>query len=388
MYINLASIKPVVITYIITDLGTGGAEKMLYHLLSKISRLHFQPIVISLMDKGTLGDRIEKLGISVYTIGMKRGVPTPATFLRLVAILRHLKPDIIQGWMYHGNLAAQLAKFFSLQKIPVIWSIHHSIASLSLEKKMTRAIIKLGAITSRFTQGIVFVSKNSKAQHEALGYPANLNFIIPNGFDTSLFQPSEEAKLKLREELNLSEESFLIGLIGRYHPMKDHANFLKASALLAKKIPSIHYVIVGTDADCNNQILLNLIQELGISNQVHLLGERSDIPTITAALDILALSSAYGEAFPLVVGEAMSCCVPCVVTDVGDSAWIVGDTGRVVPPRDADALANAWEELILLSKDERKALGKLARARILEFFSLDFVIKQYENLYESIAEKL
>jgi glycosyltransferase involved in cell wall biosynthesis len=132
--------------------------------------------------------------------------------------------------------------------------------------------------------------------------------------------------------------------------------------------------------------LVEQIAQLNIQDRVHLLGARNDISRLTAALDICSLSSAYGEAFPLVIGEAMSCGVPCVVTDVGDSAWIVGDTGRVVPPKNAPALAEAWQELIELDPQDREKLGKMARKRVIEDFSIELIVDRYEEVYESLAQ--
>lgn len=376
-----------VVIYIITGLSTGGAEVMLCNLLSKINRKRFSPVVLSLMDRGTLGDRLEVLGIPLHTIGIKPEMLTPVAIWRLINIVHQLKPDLIQGWMYHGNLAAQFASVFCSQKPPVLWSIHHSISSLTSEKKMTIAIIKLGTQLSKLTKSTVFVSRTSKSQHETLGYSSKNSCVIPNGIDISLFIPSFEAKLSVRKELDLPENTILIGLICRYHPMKDHANFLQAAALLSKNRPNIHFLLVGTEVNRENQTLQQLIQELGFFNHVHLLGERRDISRLTAALDILSSSSAYGEAFPLVVGEAMSCGVPCVVTDVGDSGWIVGNTGRVVPPRNPEALANACQELIDIGSEGRETLGKAARAKISEHFALGTVVAQYEALYESVLSQ-
>jgi glycosyltransferase involved in cell wall biosynthesis len=375
--------KKVSIIYITTGLSTGGAERMLYNLLSKINRQRFSPAVVSLMDRGTWGDHIESLGIPVYTMGMKPGIATPAAIWKFLRLVRQLQPDLIQGWMYHANLAAQLASGLSVLKTPVVWSIHHSISSLESEKSLTVKIIKLCAYLSWLTAKVVFVSEASKLQHEALGYNRQNNCVIPNGFDTSLFVPSLEEKLAVKAELGLAEKTMIIGVIGRYHPMKDHANFLQAAALLLKTYPDVHFLLIGTGVDRQNTSLIKLIQDLKLGARLHLLGERTDIPRLTAALDISTLASAYGEAFPLVVGEAMSCAVPCVVTDVGDSAWIVSNTGKVVPPKNAEALATAWKELIALDGEERETLGKSARARIVEFFSLDSVVTQYHKLYES-----
>ncbi|NEO47728.1 MAG: glycosyltransferase [Moorea sp. SIO4A3] len=373
------------ILYLTTGVSIGGAELMLYHLLSKINRNRFSPVVLSLMGRDTLGDRIESLGIPVEHIGLEPGkVPSLKALSSLINTVNTLKPDLIQGWMYHGNIAAKLASSFYNHKIPLLWSIHHSIYSLSYENKMTASLIKSGAIISKFIQGICFVSNQSKLQHEALGYSSQNSCVIPNGFDTSLFKPSLEARAAFRSELGLSEQSVLIGLIGRYHPMKDHPNFIRAASLLVKEFPDVHFIMVGTEVDQDNNFLSSLIQDLGLSNHIHLLGERSDIPRVTAALDINTLASAYGEAFPLVIGEAMSSCVPCVVTDVGDSAWIVGNTGRVVPPRNSETLARAWKELILIGNEGRKALGKAARSRIIDSFSINSVVAQYESLYELI----
>lgn len=376
------------ILYITTGLYTGGAERMLYNLLTKINQQRFEPVVVSLINRGTWGDHIEKLGIPIYTLGMKQGsLPTPAIILRLHRIIHQIQPDLIQGWMYHGNLAALLAESLASRNIPVIWNIQHSMYSLKYEKQMTQYIIRLGAQLSKKPRSIVFVSQIGKKQHEAIGFYSKNGCVIPNASDNSLFVPSTEAKYSVRTELGLSEDSFLIGKFARFHPMKDHVNFLKAAAILVKKRQNVHFLLAGTQVERDNSELQQLIENLGISQQVHLLGERRDMPRLTAALNILTVASAFGEAFPLVIGEAMSCGVPCVVTDVGDSTWIVSNTGRSVPPKHPQALANAWQELIELSTHEREALGQAARARIMEHFSLQSVVNQYEELYEQALNK-
>jgi glycosyltransferase involved in cell wall biosynthesis len=387
---NQLLFKKTVILHIITGLYTGGAEIMLYNLLAKTNRQKYEPVVISLMDQGTLGEKIIQLGVPVYTLGLDFGKPSFQAIIKLIKLVKQIQPQLIQGWMYHGNFAAQSVKFLTGIKIPIIWGIHHSINSLASEKKLTQFLIKLGVITSSKVESIIFVSSQSKLQHEKLGYSPAKSVVIPNGFDLDLFQPSQTARICLRKELNLAADTIIIGSIARYHPMKDHANFLQAAALLLAKVPNVnvHFVLVGTGIDRNNQTLNNLINNLALKNQVHLLGERRDIQNITPGFDIMTSASAYGEAFPLVIGEAMSCGVPCVVTDVGDSAWLVGEIGKIVPPKDAQALANAWQELIGLSQSERKTLGQAARVKIQQLFSLEAIVSQYENLYEqAIAVK-
>jgi glycosyltransferase involved in cell wall biosynthesis len=376
------------IVYTIVGLTTGGAEIMLYRILSRINRDRFSPYVVCLMDRGTLGDRIEALGIPVYTLGMKTGgIPTPNVIWKLVKIVREIQPDLIQGWMHHGNLAAIFARLFLSTKIPVFWDIQGTVYSLKLEKNMTAAIIKLSAYISRFASKVIHVSHVGKNQHEALGYDKNNGCVIFNAVDTSLFVPSETARAEIRRELGLPENAFLIGLVCRYHPMKDHANFLQAAALLLKEYPDIHFVMVGTGVVKENQTLYQPIEQLGISHRTHLLGERSDMPRVTAALDIASSASAYGEGCPLIVGEAMSCSVSCTVTDVGDSKRIVGNTGWVVPPKNPQALMKAWQESIELGSEGREKLGKAARSRIIECFSLESIVAEYEKLYETAMTK-
>ncbi|MHB8170314.1 MAG: glycosyltransferase family 4 protein [Thermincolia bacterium] len=374
------------IVHLITDLFTGGAEMMLYKLLSSMDRDRFDPIVVSLTEGGSIQERIESLDIPVYSVAMRPGLPTPVAALRLVRLIKRMHPDIIQGWMYHGNLAAQMAATFLPSPVPVIWNVRQSLYQLSNEKLMTAAIIRLGAKLSGLPSKIINNSKTSAIQHEQVGYWKDKWVIIPNGFDINWFIPSDEVRTTIRSELGLPYNALLIGLIGRYHAMKDHANFFQAAALLLKSISDIHFILAGRDVDDNNIALVQQIADLSISANVHLLGERSDVARLTAALDI-ASSSSYSEAFPNVIGEAMSCGVPCVVTDVGDSAWIVGETGMVVPPRNSEALAHAWKELIDLGLEGRRALGIAARERIIKYFSLSSVVEQYEALYENLLNK-
>lgn len=371
------------ILHIINDLSVGGAEMMLYKLLSGINRERFDPTVISLIDRGKLRDSIEALGIPVHTASMKPGRPTPASILRLVRMTRRLKPDLIQGWMYHSCLAGQLANMFGARKTPVLWGIHCSDMCSTTEKKMTLAMVRLCAPLSRLPARIVFVSQSSLSQHKNFGYHVEKSSVLPNGIDTQLFAPSAAARLSVRSELGLPENAFLIGLVGRYHPMKDHNSFLQAAALLLQDYPDAHFLLIGRGVNSENETLYRAIRELGLLKHIHLLGERTDTPRLSAALDIFTLSSSYGESFPNVIGEAMACGVPCVVTDVGDAAWIVGETGRVVPRKDPEALAQGWRDLIALGAEGRKTLGRAARLRVIEHFPLESVVAQYEALYEN-----
>ncbi|HAC66280.1 MAG TPA: glycoside hydrolase [Cyanothece sp. UBA12306] len=361
---------------------------MLYKLLSRINIDRFEPVVISLIDGGPLAEQISALDIPVYSIAMNSRKVTIQGIWRLINLVWQIKPDVIQGWMYHGNLVAQILSILSFKPVPVIWNIRHSVYSLEYEKPRTATIIKLLAKLSSFPKTIIYVSQTSVNQHEQLGYKASKSVMIPNGFNTDVFIPSTDARQKLRQELGLTENALIIGLIARYHPMKDHANFLKAAAILLKEIPDVYFLLVGTGLEEENPNFVALLTDLNLTNEknFYFLGERQDIPYITAGLDISSLVSAWGEGFPNVIGEAMACGIPCVVTDVGDSASIVGDTGKIVPPKQPELLAKAWQELIELGVENRKNLSQKARRRIIELFSLELIVNRYEMLYDQCQE--
>lgn len=372
------------VVHIITGLSIGGAEMMLYKLLCATDRTNFDPAVVSLRDRGALGKKIEDLGIAVYTLGINPVCPTPSAFWRLVKLVRRLQPHIIQGWMYHANLAALLAGRFAPNRPPVLWNIRHS-PDLKNEKRMTKIMINLGALLSPYPVGILYNSQASARRHKLIGYNTERELIIPNGFDCSRLKPSSYMRLWLRQRLGLDENTVLIGLLARYHPMKDHANFLRAAGKLADNFPDVHFVLAGRDADESNRDLMKMVKDCRLAGRVHLLGEQTDLPEITAGLDIVSLSSAWGEGFPNVIGEAMLCGVPCVVTDVGDSPRVVGNTGIVVPPRDSGALVAAWKALIDTGPEGREQLGKAARKRIVEHFSLPQIASLYESFYRNVA---
>jgi glycosyltransferase involved in cell wall biosynthesis len=373
------------VLHIINDLSVGGAEMMLYKFLSGADFSSYSPTVISLGRRSKLDARIEALGVPVYHIGMRPSkLPTRRQLWQLVSAVHRIKPQLIQGWMYHGCLAAELSRAVAARQAPVVWSIHSCNNDLTLEKRLTVTFIRLCRRLSARATKIIYVSEESRRQHEAMGYCARNSRVIPNGFDMTSFAPSTEARASVRAELGVSEDHLLIGLVGRFHPMKDHINFLLAATMLSKEFPASQFLLVGREVDAGNHVLRRHVAAWGLEGRAHLLGERNDIPRLIAASDISSLSSSYGESFPLVVGEAMACGVPCVVTDVGDSAKLVGPTGLVVPPRNPAALAQAWRELIHLGSDGRAQLGQAARERIRENFMLASVIAQYEALFRSV----
>ncbi|MHB8938520.1 MAG: glycosyltransferase family 4 protein [Thiobacillus sp.] len=371
------------IVFIITGLSTGGAEMMLLKLLEHLDRQRFAPHVISLTTLGELAPRIAALGIPVEAVGMKPGLPSPSGFFRLVQILKRLNPDVVHTWMYHadllGGLAARLAGISAIG-----WGIRNSNLDKDKTKFSTRAVVGLCASVSKWVPSrILSCSEQARQIHVARGYVAEKMVVVPNGFDLTRFKPDTDARHRIRAELGIAEQTPLVGLIGRFDPQKNHAGFFEAAGALHRHLPQVHFVLAGQGIDTSNAALMQAITRAGVLANTHLLGLRSDMPGLMAALDVLA-SSSYGEAFPNVLGEAMACGVPCAATDVGDSAYIVGDTGRVVASGDMTGLAAALEELLALPPPEKAALGERARARVAENFEIGGVVRRYEDFYESL----
>ena len=373
---------------VITGLSSGGAETMLLKVLERLDRRRFSPHVISLTTKGEIGARVEALGVPVECLGMRSGHFSPMKFLRLVRRLRKLHPDAVHTWMYHADLlggsAARLAGVRA-----VGWAIRHSDFSPSHSKRSTVWVMKACAVLSRrIPRRILCCSERAKDIHVSAGYEERKFVVIPNGFDLTRFHPDTDARVSVRAELGLSEDTPLVGLIARFDPQKNHAGFFEAAARTYRSRPDAHFLLAGAGVLGNNPDLRRVIQQAGVDGNTHLLGRREDIPRLMAALDVLVSSSSFGEAFPNVLGEAMACGVPCVVTDVGDSAEIVGATGRVAAPGDMAALAHEIVEVLGLSDKERRALGARARERVQARYDIESVVRQYEEFYDRLIERL
>lgn len=372
------------IVHVITGLNTGGAETMLYKLLSHMDRMAFESKVVSLTDIGSIGKKIQALGIQVMALGMRRGVPNPSAIVQLVRWLHRDSPDLVQTWMYHADLIGGIATKLT-GGIPVVWNIRHTSLDLHGNKVSTIWTAKACALLSRFIPTrIVCCSEVSRKVHRELGYASDKIVVIPNGFDLEAFMPNPVSRQSVRQELSIPDEALLIGLVGRFDPQKDHRNFIQAAALLCDQRPDVYFLLCGEDVTWKNPELVGWIETAGIRDRCHLLGRREDIPRLFASLDINT-SSSYSEGFPNVIGESMTCGIPCVVTDAGDSAGIVGDTGFVVSPKDAQALADAWHKMIVIGLEGRRRLGLAARQRVEEYFSLTNIVVKYQALYEEIV---
>lgn len=373
------------IVHIITGLNVGGAEMMLYKSLNAPNILKQERAVISMQKIGIIGRRIKGLGIPVYALNIDRDNPRIIQGLtKLINLLKQIKPDVIKCWMYHANIAGGIAgKYLG---IPIIWGIHHDNLSPDYMKTRTLRLIKLSILLSKFIPDkILYVSKRSALTHENIGYPRNKTVIVPNGVDVSVFHPiSQNNRIKIFQELNIPPGAPLVGVIARFDPQKDIGNFIKAASIINKKMPRVNFLLCGRDMTNTNKELMDLIDYENLSDRFYLLGQRDDIPSILNLLDVACLSS-LSEAFPNVLLEAMACGVPCVATDVGDSKYIVNRTGIIVLPQNPSQLANGLLAILNMGKVERKKMGKKARQRIIDNFSIDEIALRRQLLYNAVA---
>lgn len=365
-----------------TGLGVGGAEMQLARLAGKLLEAGRDVLVVALRG-GTVADGIRAIGIPVVELGLVNAGCITAAARSLVAQIRTFRPDVIQGWMYHGNLAATMVRRFAMPQAKLIWGVRQSLYDIRHEKALTRHVIRASVLASRAAQAIVYNSHMALAQHETFGFSAARGHVIDNGFDTAEFCPNVEGRNAVRAMLGLAADTPLIGLIARYHPMKGHQLFLESAARLSASRHDVHFVLVGRGVMPDNPSLSRALSHPALAGHIHCLGERKDVARLTAALDIVSASSYWGESFPNAVGEAMSCSVPVVATDVGDVRRIVGDAGFVVSVGDADGLAAAWASL-LADSNLRGRMGQLGRQRVLEYFSVEAMGRRYLELYEEL----
>ncbi|MBK5204244.1 MAG: glycosyltransferase [Polaromonas sp.] len=346
---------------------------------------NYRHTVISLTGIGTVGRQLQAIGCEVHALGMRSVLDIPHVMLQLVRLIRTCRPDVVQTWMYHadllGGLAARIAGCNS-----VIWGIH-SINLAGSGARSTVWVRSLCAILSRWVPKIIVcVAEASRTRHIALGYRADRMIVIPNGFNLANLQASESDVVALRAACGFTTNDVVVGSLGRFNYDKDQHNFVCAAGLLGLQYPQLRFLMVGRNCDANNQELMDWIATTGFAERFVVIGERSDAPVCLAAMDIFCLSS-RSEAFPLVVGEAMALRRPCVITNVGDATYLLGDCGVVVPKEDHEALAAGVVQLLKLPASERAVLGKRAQARIAAEFSMDQARERFELIYQKISRK-
>jgi glycosyltransferase involved in cell wall biosynthesis len=370
------------VAFLIRSLDCGGTERQVVALAKAIDKGSFEITIVSFYSGGSLEKELETSGVRLISLNKGGRWDLPGFLSRFARCLRLLRPDVIHGYLDIPNLLALSAKFLS-PSTQIIWGARASDINLRHYDWLRRLSFRLERIFSRFADCIIVNSNAGRRYLLSKGFPARKLRVVFNGIDTELFQPGREARAKVRMELGVSEDMLLVGLVGRLDPIKDHYTFLRAASLLRKERRNLRFVCVGSGPESYARKLYQLADQLSLNEEVIWIGTRSDMTALYNALDI-NVSTSESESFSNVIGEAMACAVPCVVTDVGDSALIVGDTGIVVPPQDPEALRAG---LISCLQGDRSEMGKRARLRIQENWSVQRLAEQTESVILAVSKK-
>lgn len=356
---------------------------MLLKLLGGLDPQRFASTVVSMTEPGPLAEPIAKLGIPVHTLGLNRGIPDPLALPKLFRLTRQFRPAILQGWMYHADVLGYFAA--RAARVPkLVWNIRCSDLDFPTTSRSLRAVFATHGFLSRFTDVTIANSAAGMTFHRGHGHAPRRWELIQNGFDVARFRPDPEQRARGRAELGLSDRQIAIGMVARFDRYKDHATFIAAAKLLRERDPSAVFVLAGKGMTADNEQIAGPLRAANLTRQTRLLGEHPDPSRLLPCFDIATLCS-FTEGFPNAVGEAMSCELPCVATDVGDSALLLGDAGRVVPPGNPQAVADTWRDLIGLGPEGRQRLGAAARARVQERFSLQAIVGAYDGLYSELG---
>ncbi|WP_421782434.1 glycosyltransferase [Kiloniella litopenaei] len=366
------------IFHVITSLDSGGAERMLTRVvLNSVAELgDKKQIVISLRDFGVYGEELSRNGVEVFSLNLHRGNRLSA-LCKLYKIFKKYTPVIVMTWLYHADLIGTIFSIiFGVKHL--FWNVRCSNINFSKYSKLTWLTVRVLSYFSSIPTAIIVNSKVGKREHAKLGYKPKEWIYIPNGFDVDEFSPDATLRQQVREDLGV-EESVVVGIIARTDPQKDYNTFLKASALLVKKDKSIKFLLVGKGTD-----ELRIPDEL--KENVMCLGARRDVASLLQAMDVFVLSSAYGEGFPNVLGEAMAVGVPCITTDVGDAAELVQGIGEIVEPQKAEMLSSTIGRLLEEGKGGLLRRAILGRERIVGNYTVGKITRKYLEVYSSNLE--
>ena len=379
--------KPIRVCSIINGTGgEGGAERMLQRVIRHGNTPEFEHLVLSIKNFQQVAEELTAEGIDVQSLNVQADYyKLPKAVLQLTSRIRRFKPDVVQSWMYMADFFGGISSHLAAPSTPMIWTIRHSTLDPAIDSRALRGCAAgCARLSRRVPSRIVLNSHAAVPIHAAAGYDESKMQIVPNGFDVSRFAPSEQLRLETRARLGIPENAPVIGRVARFHANKDHLTFLKAATIVLKERPDARFLVCGEPQTISSAQVQQDIDSAGLTDAAHLVELQSDIVPLNCAFDIATCSS-ITEAFPNVIGEAMSCGVPCVSTDVGDAAMIIGDTGCVVPAQEPQQFAEALLEILQLPAVNRRQLGEAARRRVVNNFELTHATGMFLDLWRELA---
>jgi len=370
---------PTCVFHIITGLDCGGAENMLLKLVQASDPKHYRHVVYVLTPAYTLLPAFAEAEVEVRMLNIHGLNGVIQALISVIWDVRKEQPKIVMSWLHHADLFAALVKVLQPQQ-RIIWNIRCSKLDLNDLPRSNIFLVRLLAKLSFLPNAVITNSLAGKNEHIAVGYKPRQWIFLPNGFDLERFHPDPLGKTETRDALGLTSRDFVIGVVGRYHPMKGYGLLAEAAALIQTQLPSARFVVVGKGLSSDNHDFVNLLQDHNVLPKMQLLGMRDDIPALMRAFDVL-LSTSTSEGFPNVIGEAMASGTPCVSTDVGDCRIIIGNTGFTVAQNTADDIAKAVIQAATIAPEELDKIGIAARKRIEDNYSITKILGSYQNLY-------
>ena len=362
------------ILFVTAGLRGGGAEAMLARLATARPSVADEITVVSLIPAEAHVARLVAGGVELLELRFDKAGGIVTGLFKLARLIAERRPQIVQGWMYHGDLAALVALALSGRRrdTHLVWGIRCSAMDWRSYGPGLALVVKACALLSRWPDMVTANSAAGLKSHMALGYHPRRAQVVANGIDLDEFRPDTVARAAVRSEFAIPEDAIVLAHVARVDAMKDHGSFLAALAML----PDVSALLVGAGTE-----------NLAPTHNLFRLGRRCDVARLFAAADFVVSSSRFGEGFSNALAEGMACGLPAVATDVGDAKLIIGDTGLVVPPENPDALAAAIRQLAGESAGARAERGSRARARIAENFTLEQAIRCYLELYASLGSQ-
>jgi glycosyltransferase involved in cell wall biosynthesis len=358
--------------FLIRSLDTGGAERQLVQLALSLAERDIEVGIATMYGGGALeGELSRRQNVSLFDLRKKGRSDVGPFLVRAYSVAKSFKPDLVHGYMSGANeLALALG---TVLRVPTAWGIRVSDQHFDEYSTFREAVFRVGVLLSRFPSLIVANSFAGRAFHVGRGYPASRFIVIPNGIDVARFRPDSEAGRRWRDMHRIRDGEHLISLPARLDPMKDHSTFLAAARIALKMQPDLKFLAVGRGSEAETSALRARISAEGLENAVGLIPSEQRVEDLYNASDVVTLTSAFGEGFPNVIGEAMACGRRCISTAAGDASVVIGEAGVVVPIREPDALAAAWVAMIRQSPAQRQLLEAKAQQRIHEHFTIEML---------------
>ena len=372
------------ILHVIVGLETGGAELMLKRLVQAQAGLsEFRHSVVTLTSVGSVGEELRSMGVPVDALGMRGPLGAARATVTLSPPIRAVRPDVVQTWMYHSDLIGGIAARIAGVRA-VVWGIRTTDIT-SAGRTATVAVRAICAkLSAHVPAAIVCAAEAARRAHVASGYNASRMLVIPNGFDLAQMATEPKDVAALRDAYGFGSDTLVVGSLGRRHAAKDHATFLRAAAAVVRQDARARFLLIGRDVDLRDRELAWLVAATRHPERFAFLGQRRDVPVCLGAMDVFCLHS-RNEGFPNVLGEAMAMGVPCVATDVGDAAVLLGDSGEVVPKETPDALAAAILRMLSRTDEQRRRVGELGRQRIRQHFTIESAADRFAALYRRLV---